>query len=243
LTTTGQKPALIIQDFAGAHNTDLPKTSARLIKGGSWKKQRVVVIIPAGESIPAKVYLTHLNLVFPPNNGVVRILAQGMEVGEAYSNAIEQVLGHPDLKDWEYLLSIEHDNTPPADGALKLIETLEDHPELACVSGLYYTKGEGGCAQIWGDPKDPVVNFRPQPPQVDQLVECCGTGMGFALWRLSMFKDQRLRRPWFKTVVGKDGCATQDLYFWSDARKNGYRCAVDCRVRVGHYDQREDRIW
>lgn len=235
--------ALIVQDFAGVHNADLGKTGARLIKGASWKKQRTVVIIPAGDSIPAKVALSHWNLAFPPNNGVVRILAQGMEVGDAYSSAIEQILAHPDLSQWEYLLTLEHDNAPPADGVIRLIEQMEAHPELSCIGGLYFTKGEGGVAQIWGDPKDPVVNFRPQVPVPGQLVECCGTGMGFNLWRLSMFKDARLRRPWFKTLAGKEGCATQDLYAWQDFRKYGYRCAIDCSVLVGHYDSAADQMW
>jgi hypothetical protein len=213
------------------------------MKGGSWKKQRIIFIIPTGSMIPAKVYLNHMNLMFPPNQGVYRILAQGMEVGEAYSSAIEGILADPVLRDWEYVLTIEHDNTPPADGVVKLIEAMEEHPELSCIGGLYFTKGPEGVAQIWGDPKDTTVNFRPQPPVPDQLVECVGTGMGFNLFRLSMFKDERLRRPWFKTTSGAQGCSTQDLYFWTDARKYGYRCAVDCRVRVGHYDSSGDMTW
>lgn len=224
---------LIVQDVGGAHNADLVKTRARLMKGGSWKRQRVVVIIPASAQIPAKVALSHWNLGFPPNQGVVRILAQGMEVGDAYSQGIASILAHPDLKDWEYVLTIEHDNTPPADGVMRLIQRMEEHQEFACIGGLYYTKGEGGVAQIWGDPKDPMLNFRPQPPDsAGGLVECNGTGMGFNLWRLSMFKDERLRKPWFKTDAG----CTQDLYFWTDAKKYGYRCAIDCSIRVGHYD-------
>jgi hypothetical protein len=233
-------------DYAGVHNSDLDKTSARLIRGGSWKRQRIVVILPAGASIPSKVALTHWNLAFPPNNGVIRMLAQGMEVGEAYSTAIQQVLNHPDLKDWEYLLTIEHDNCPPGDGVVRLIERMEEHPEYACIGGLYFTKGEGGVAQIWGDPKDPVLNFRPQPPDPNGgLVECCGTGMGFNLWRLSMFKDTRLERPWFKTHTGKEGrgVGTQDLVFWGDARKYGYRCAIDCSVKVGHFDPATEICW
>ena len=67
------------------------------------------------------------------------------------------------------------------------------------------------------------------------LVEACGTGMGFNVFRLDMFKDERLRRPWFKTQT-ENGVSTQDLYFWSDARKYGYRCAIACDVKVGHYD-------
>lgn len=229
-------PQLVVQDFGGAHNKDLNGSRARLIKGGSWKKQRIVVIIPAGDTIPAKVALSHWNLAFPPNNGVVKILAQGMEVGDAYSSAIQSILDHPDLKDWEYVLTIEHDNSPPPDGAIRLVEQMEDHPELACIGGLYFTKGFGGCAQIWGDPKDPVLNFRPQLPDPNgALVECCGTGMGFNLFRLSMFKDEKLRKPWFHTQT-KNGTGTQDLYFWGDARKYGYRCAIDCSIKVGHYD-------
>lgn len=233
----------VIQDFGGRHNADQNVTRARLMQGGSWKKQRIVVIIPADKLIPARVALSLWNLVFPPNNGVVRIMAQGMEVGEAYSAAVKNVLEHPDLSQWEYLLTIEHDNLPPSDGVIRLVEQLEKHPELACVGGAYYTKGEGGVLQAWGDPKDPVVNFRPQLPVPNELVECCGTGMGFNLFRLSMFKDDRLRQPWFVTLKGKGGVATQDLYFWSDARKYGYRCAVDCAVRVGHLDLATGIIW
>lgn len=235
--------SLIIQDFAGAHNGNLAQGGARLLKGGSWKRQRIVCIIPADTLIPAKVALSLWNLIFPPNNGVVRILAQGMEVGDAYSTAIEQVLAHPELCKWEYLLTIEHDNLPPQDGILKLAETLEEHPELSAVSGLYFTKGEGGCAQIWGDVNDPVLNYRPQVPRQDVVQECCGTGMGFALWRMSMFKDQRIERPLFKTEKGPHGVSTQDLAFWSKARKWGYRCAVDTRVKVGHMDLQTGMIW
>jgi hypothetical protein len=230
------KPELIVTDLGGLHNQDVGNSRARLIKGGTWKKQRIVVVLPSADLIPAKVALSHWNLAFPPNNGVVRILAQGMEVGDAYSSAIEQIMAHPELSTWEYLLTIEHDNAPPGDGILKLVAQMEQHPELACIGGLYFTKGEGGCAQIWGDARDPILNFRPQLPDPNGgLVECCGTGMGFNLFRLSMFKDDRLRKPWFKTETAS-GISTQDLYAWTDFRKNGYRCAIDCSVKVGHYD-------
>ncbi len=239
----------IVSLGSGAHNEDLPAATQRVIQGGSWKKQRTVMLIPAGETIPTKVYLSHCGMIFPPNQGAHRMAAIGMEVGEAFSNSIAEIIAHPDLSQWEFLLTIEHDNIPPSDGLVKLIKRMEEHPEFSCIGGLYWTKGPGGQPQIWGDPTDPVVNFRPQPPDPNGgLVECCGTGMGFTLWRLSMFKDERLRRPWFKTVAGKEGVGTQDLYFWGDARKYGYRCAIDCSVKVGHYDMTgafgiEDFTW
>ena len=232
------KPQLVT-DLSGIHNQDLEKTRSRILKGGSWKRQRVVVILPAADLVPAKCALSWWNLAFPPNNGVVKWLAQGMEVGDAYSTAIEQILAHPELKDWEYLLCLEQDNSPPGDGLIRLVEQMEQHPEFAGIGGLYFTKGEGGCAQIWGDVNDPTPNFRPQPPDPNGgLVECCGLGQGFTLFRLKIFKDERLRKPWFRTLNGKngEGIGTQDLQFAADARKYGYRFAVDCSCRVGHLD-------
>lgn len=227
----------IVEIGGGIHNSDLTHYSSRVVSGGTWKKQRVIMLIPAGSLIPTKVYLSHCGLIFPPNQSVHRMAAIGLEVGEAFSQAINAIINHPELGQWEYILTIEHDNCPPPDGLLNLLRSMEERPDLAAISGLYWTKGvENAVPQIWGDPNDPVINYRPQPPVPGKIVECCGIGMGFALWRLSIFKDDRLRKPWFKTEAGTNGSSTQDLYFWTDARKYGYRCGVDCSVLVGHYD-------
>ena len=226
----------------GIHNSD-PNAPMRFKKSGAWKRQRVIVVIPANETIPTKVALSHWNLIFPPNNGAVRIAAVGLEVGEAYSRTFKWILSHPEFSTWEYILTIEHDNIPPENGLIMLIETLEGHPELTAVSGLYWTKGEAGVPQIWGDPNDPVLNFRPQVPVPNSVQECCGLGMGFCLWRIEKLKDPRLPDPMFLTRKGPGGVGTQDLYFWGEARKHGHRCAVDTRVKVGHYELERDLVW
>jgi hypothetical protein len=237
------KPQLVVTDMSGHHAQNMPETVDRLQKGGSWKKQRCIVILPAADLVPAKCVLSWWNLAFPPNNGVVKIIALGDEVGIAYSNAIESILAHPDLSQWEYIVTIEHDNSPPADGVVKLIEQMEKHPEFAWISGLYFTKGTGGVAQIWGDIKDPLQNYRPMPPDPNGgLMECYGTGQGFCIFRLAMFKDPKIAKPWFRTKNGMngEGVGTQDLVFAGEARKAGYRCAVSCDVKVGHYDLKGD---
>ena len=222
--------AQIVSYGFGKHNENPEQSAARVMQGATWKKQRVIVLLPASNTISTKVALSHWNLIFPPNQGVYRMLCLGMEVGDAYTQAIQAILAHGDLRDWEYILTLEHDNMPPTDGLLKLIERMDKHPEYSCIGGLYWTKGEGGQPQIWGDPGDPVLNFRPQVPRPGELQECNGTGMGFSLWRISTFKDAKLRQPWFKTVAGREGVGTQDLYFWGDARKHGHRCAIDNSV-------------
>lgn len=230
------EPQIISSYDGGKHNADLEQTISRLTKEGGYKDLSCIQIVPCFGSIPTKAVASWLNMYAPPNAKFVRLFAVGMEVGHAFSSCIESILANPDLSKFKYILTLEHDNVPPADGIVKLLQQMEAHPEYACIGGLYFTKGPGGCAQIWGDPKDPQLNFRPQlPDPAGGLVECCGTGMGFNIWRLDMFKDAKLRKPWFKTET-TNGVGTQDLYFWSDARKHGYRCAIDCSVKVGHYD-------
>lgn len=229
-------PQILCQDY-GKHNQMLDEAVKRLDYQGVYKDLSTIILIPGFGQMPTKCVASWMNLISPPNGKLFRMWALGMEVGEAFSQSIANILAHPEISKFKYLLTMEHDNVPPPDGLVKLLAQMEAHPEYACIGGLYWTKGEGGVPQIWGDPKAPdQPNFRPQKPVAGQLVECVGTGMGFNLWRLDMFKDTRLRQPWFKTVAGEGGVGTQDLYFWGDARKYGYRCAIDCDVLVGHYD-------
>jgi hypothetical protein len=229
--------AKIVGYESGLHNGDLNLSLKRLTKDSVYKDLSTIVIIPALNQVATKSVSSWWNLMFPPNQKVVKLFAQNMEVGEAYSQTIEQILAHPELTKFKYILTLEADNVVPPDGLIKILAQMESHPEFACIGGLYWTKGMNGVPQIWGDVKDPVLNFKPMPPMPGQLVECCGTGMGFNVFRVDMFKDSRLRKPWFKTTSStSEGCYSQDLYAWSDFRKNGYRCAIDCNVLVGHVD-------
>jgi hypothetical protein len=101
---------------------------------------------------------------------------------------------------------------------------------------------------IYGDPSVTPRNFMPQVPVVDAVQRCNGLGMGFNLFRLSIFKDERIPRPWFRTVqefipgVGLKAM-TQDLYFYENAGGLGYRFASANHVRVGHYCATSDMTW
>lgn len=241
------QPQIISAD-AGRHNADLEATIKRLEIEGAYKDQSTIIIIPNLGSMPTKVVASWWSMMSPPNQKIFRMFPTCYEVGAAYTNTIEMILANPDLRDWKYILCLEADNIPPPDGLIKLLRRADANPQLHAIGGLYFTKGEGGQPQIWGNPNEHPLNFKPQLPVPGQLVECCGTGMGFTLFRLDIFRDPRLRKPWFRTVsevVPNKGaaCYTQDLWFWEDARKYGYRCAIDCDVLVGHYDQANDITW
>ncbi len=235
------QPQIVISD-PGRNNADLGAAARRVSATSAWKKLDTIRIVPADGTIPAKCVAAWENMFPPPNNKFLRMWAFGQEVGEAYSQCIENILAHPELSKFKYIITLEHDNAPPPDGYVKLLETMEAYPQFAGIGGLYWTKGEGGMPQLWGDPADPQLNFRPQVPVPGVVQEVCGTGMGFNCFRLDMFRDPRLRRPWFKTQK-EGGVATQDLYFWSDARQHGYRCAVNNAIMVGHYSVEEDVMY
>lgn len=241
------KPAVIIENLnLGLHNADLQATVDRLERGKTYRDLSTVIICPTRGMIPDRVVQSWMGLIRPMNQKVIGpIFFRGYEVGEAYNMAINFVLSNEELSKWKYILTIEEDNLPPPDGLIRLYESMDEYD---CVGGLYWTKGEGGQPMIYGDPNDAELNFRPQKPVVDSLQRANGLGMGFNLWKIEMFKDERIPKPWFKTlndVVPGHGpkIYTQDLYFYENAGKLGYKFACDTRVKVGHLDPHTDIIW
>ena len=192
--------------------------------------------------IPARVVENWMGMMTPMNNAFFRIFVSGMEVGEAYNQAVSLILGNEHLSKFKYLLTLEEDNMPPPDGLLKLYESID---EFAAVGGLYWTKGEGGQPMIYGDPKG-VLSFQPQQVQLDSVQECNGLGMGFTLFRIEDFREED--RPWFKTIQEWDPgkgvqAGTQDLYYFANLRRRGLRVACDTRVKVGHLDPGSGMVW
>jgi hypothetical protein len=240
------KTEIIAPDY-GKFAANQEEVLRRLEGDGAYDDQSVIIIVPTLTPIHPRVVSSWMNMFYPPNQRVYRVFPYGAEVGAAYSSVIEQVLAHPALSQFRYLLTLEHDNVPQPDSLVRLLVRARANPHLSAIGGLYFTKGIGGVAQIWGNPKEPM-NFRPQLPRPGELVECCGLGMGFTLFRMDMFKDARLRRPWFRTVAQysqNEGAQvyTQDLWFWEDARRWGHRCAVDCATVVGHHESATDTVW
>jgi hypothetical protein len=238
------EPKIYMPDL-GVHNKDLDVSIDRLEKSKSYQDLSTIMICPTRGVIPARVVQSWLGLLRPMNQKVIGpLFASGMEVGQAYCAMIEMILANPDLRTWKYILTIEEDNAPPADGLLKLYESMDKYD---VVQGLYWTKGEGGQPMIYGDPKVFPKNFIPQRPIPETVMECNGLGMGFNLFKLDIFKNPDIPKPWFKTVqevVGGGARAyTQDLYFFENAAKYGYKYAVDCRVKVGHFDYANDIMW
>jgi hypothetical protein len=250
------QPQIIIDNYnVGQHNSDLQHSINRLHKSGTYKDTSTICIIPTRGQIAAKVVQNWWSLMSPMNGKFMRIFMIGMEVGHAYSTAIEQVLANPELSKWKYILTLEEDNIIPPDGLLKLIESIEggvDGNKYSAMGSLYWTKGYGGQPMIYGNPNEMPRNFIPQLPVVNSIVPCNGLGMGFTLFRLNMFKNEKIIRPLFETIQvynpGGGSTCTQDLNFFNKACELNFKFACDCRVMVGHYDYdgtygQADLVW
>ena len=242
-TSVDMNDKRIAAGFGGFHNQN-PNSAARVAKGKGYKDASVKCVIPSRGKIHARVVERWFGLMTPMNQRFFRMFMIGMPVDQAYNVAIETIMGHPELKNWPYILTLEDDNIPPLDGILRLIDDMD---EADVVGGLYWLKGENGQPMIYGDPNVMPLNFWPQVPRENQLQACNGLGMGFTMFKTSIFSDERIPKPWFKTEQSMENGGvrmyTQDLYFFEKIHGLGYKVACDTRIKVGHYDADNDFIW
>jgi hypothetical protein len=238
--------------FEGFHNANLEATRERLLRSQTYKDLSTIMIVVTRGMIPAKVVWSWLGLMIPMNQKFYRLPpVEGMEVGDGYNAAVEMILNNPELAKWKYLLTVEEDNCPQPDSLLKLYEAMEMRAvntgnKLDVIQGLYFTKGSEGMPMIYGDPHVMPKNYVPQVPLIDALQESNGLGMGFNLWRLEQFK--KVPKPWFKTVqevIPGQGAraATQDMFYFDQAARFGYKFGCYTKVKIGHWDQQNAMLW
>lgn len=237
------QPAIIMPDV-GYHNEHMDQAVNRLEKSKTYRDLSTIIICPTRGMVHARIIGSWMGLIKPMNQKVIGpMFAIGLEVGEAYNVMITNILANPELSQWKYILTLEEDNAPPPDGLMKLYEDMDD---FDVVGGLYWTKGEGGQPMIYGDPSVFPKNYIPRKPVQDAVQAANGLGMGFTLFKLDMFR--KMPAPWFKTLqdfVPGQGTKvmTQDLYFFDNAARHGYRFASDNRVKVGHFDAQNNMMW
>jgi hypothetical protein len=228
------------------------------VMGSTYKDSSTVIVIPTRSKyktedgtevvglIPQKVVASWQALIPPMNQKRAIFFASGHEVGKAYDAMIKQILDHPELSKWRYILTLEDDNIQPPDAHIRLLESIS-WGNYDAVSGLYFTKGELNMPMAYGDPaayaKTGQLEFQPRDIRTalaaGQIMPVNGIACGCALWKMSMFRE--LPPPWYVTlndVVPGKGIVgmTQDLRFCSEAVRAGKRFAVDMRVHVGHLD-------
>lgn len=216
-----------------------------LLSGTTYADNSTIIIVPTRGMIHHRVVQAWQSLLAPMNGKRHMMLVTGHEVGKAYNDAIGQILAHPELSKWKYILTLEDDNLPPPDAHIRLLESIE-WGKFDAVSGIYFTKGEYNMPMAYGDPAEykrtGVLEFRPRDIRAalaaGNIMPVNGIACGCGLWRIEMFKA--MPPPWFVTLADMTptgpAAYTQDLYFCQNAVRAGKSFAVDLRVKVGHMD-------
>ena len=238
------EPRILVGESVGMHNQDLDKAVERVDKSKMYEDLSTIIICPTRGMFPTRVVQSWMRMIKPMNQVVAGpIFAESMKVDDAYNALINYILNNPYLSKFKYVLTIEEDNMPPADGLLKLYENMD---KFDVIGGLYWSKSEEGFPMIFGNPEEDAFDPKPQKPRQGEIQPACALGMGFNLFKLDMFRN--IPQPWFKTQQESDPIEgisnlTQDFYFYRKAAEKGYKFACDTRVLVGHLDTKKDIIF
>jgi len=238
------EPRILGENTIGLHNTNLEQSIERVEKSKMYKDLSTIIVCPTRGLFPTRIVQSWMKLLKPMNQLVAGpIFAESMQVDEAYNSLIKYVLDNPYLSKFKYILTIEEDNMPPADGLLKLYESIDEYD---VVGGLYWSKTQNGFPMLFGDPEVDKMDSKPLIPIPGQVQRANALGMGFNLFKLDMFRN--IEAPWFKTVEVSNSyegtsIMTQDFYFYRKAAELGYKFACDNRILVGHFDSKTDIVW
>ena len=229
-------PQIIIEDWKG-WNEKQPQDEKQ--KRNAFKDLSTILIIPCySKGIHPKVVQNWMNIMQPMNQKFVKIFVTDMEVGAAYTQTIEQILANPELSKFKYIATLEHDNIVAPDWLLKIYPDMDEYDTIGAI---YYTKGFGGAPMCYGNPNVFPMNFIPFEPAPNAVTRCNGLGMGANVFKMDMFKNPKMPKPLFETVqrytpgVGAEAY-TQDLKFYQEAGKLGYKFGCTTKTQVGHMD-------
>lgn len=226
----------------------------KVLSGSTYKDSSTILIMPTRDpKIHYEVWTRWQALIGPMNQKRHAMICVGDEVGIAYNKMIADILMHPDLSKWKYVMTVEGDNLLPPDAHIRMLETIDKYG-FDGVSGLYFTKGDINMPMAYGNAerfrRTGELEFTPLDIRdalaAGDVVEVNGIAMGCSLYRMDLFRQ--IPPPWFVTVadVVEGGGAlgfTQDLYFCKNAKAAGKRFAVDMRVRVGHMDLNTGEVY
>lgn len=214
------------------------------------------IITPSPKGLAHLLVVASWNSLRKPMNAkILQSFIIGKEVGEAYEEGFQLAIhDNPVVVPWPWILTLEHDNCPPPDAITSLVRTAstcpdcggpvdpwkthcaEGHRGYDAVGGIYFTKDETFPTPMsFGNPANGDQDFAPrdvrQAMKDNAVLEVNGVAMGCTLFRKAGLKQ--MSRPWFRT----DEYTTQDLWHCIKGRKElGARYAVDCGVKVGHFD-------
>lgn len=139
--------------------------------------------------------------------------------------------------DMDYILMYDDDMLLPGDMVLKMLEDVEQHPEIDILAPLAFMRNPPHYPVMYvvTEGYDPVRHtdyyfneIQKKYPR-NKLVECDAVGFGAVIIRMSMVK--RMKEPYFMSTTATG----EDIMFCTNARKQANaRVFMDTRIKLGH---------
>ena len=196
---------------------------------------KVMIAIPAIQD-PTWFFTMAMNAIaYPPNYTKTTQICWGREIGEARNHMVHNALNGG----FEYILFLDDDVFPPPDIFIKLLSHQTD-----IASALYCTKCEPSYPLIFEDEGNGCFTDW----ELGDVIKTWGCGLGATLINTRIFKEGKIKEPWFKTTkleaIGDPQgggwhwrSGTEDLFFYTKVYDAGYELLVDTSIQCYHYDR------
>lgn len=186
---------------------------------------KILIAIPTFENIMPETFKSIYD-IDSSGNELSFEFVKGYDCARARNDIVRMALEGG----FDYIFMVDADMYVPKDALQKLLE----YPTEICLGLCPRKNTKVGKTCIY---KIGQVNYEDaytyyDLPKKDRVM-VHGGGLACALIKMDIFKN--LTYPWFRYVTYQDGSElSEDLYFCSQAKANGYKIYVDTRVRCGH---------
>lgn len=192
--------------------------------------------IPTWGKVSVTWSIAHRHIGGPLGSNMVELApVVGKPIAEARNELMQAAIDN----NCDFIFFLGDDVLPPGDTIIRLLSRMWNDPELAMVTGVYWTKSWPTQPYIWrGVQRGPYMDWKH-----GEFFELDYAGCDCLLIRLSP-EMKALGPDWFSTDWkwnaddGPSLLATEDFYFYTKARKAGLKIWCDTEVQCIHEDRR-----
>lgn len=192
---------------------------------------KITLAIVTNRQVQAQTLESLLKLVSHTEHDIhVVVATRGYTIAENRNYCVIQA----QKNESDYLLFVDDDMTFPEDILEKLLRHNVDIVGVNSQSRCLPLSSTVGLMDKNGEYKHPDKHPEWEMKIPEGLFEAYFVGCGVCLIKMEVFK--KLKKPWFKFVMGKDGQIIhgEDGYFCDEAKKKGYKIYCDSDIPIGH---------
>ena len=192
--------------------------------------RKILIAVPCMDTVSAR-FAQSLATLRKVDRCVVSFL-----MGSLIYDSRNQLAGYALEMEADYILWLDSDMIFAPDTLERMIKTLDEHPEIDILSGLYFRRAYPFTPVLFkklDEGENGSIVFEDYNDYPDELFELEGVGFGCVLMRtdcLFQMLDEDGVGRWFTPLGG----AGEDCAFCIRARRAGYRIFVDPSVELGH---------